>query len=271
MNTLYDHTIIYDNECPMCQAYTKVFIKTGMLDKKGREAFGLMSDNLYNIDLQRACNEIALVNRNDNTVTYGIESLFKIFGHSFPFLRRLFKRKAFKLTMARIYFFISYNRKVIVPGKFFESENSCTPSLNIKYRIAYLVFTWICTAIILHAYSELLTDLIPAGSFKRELLICGGQIVFQAAIVACFNKERLIHYLGNLMTVSFGGAILLLPILLTQNYFGGSLLLLVYFMIVGSLMFLEHMRRVKILELPIMISLSWVLYRLIVLTFIIDI
>lgn len=271
MNTLQNHTIIYDEECPMCQAYTKAFTSTGMLDKAGREAYGQMNDNRYNIDLKRASNEIALVNRNDNTVTYGIESLFKIIGHSYPIFRGVFKIKAFKFIMSRIYFFISYNRKEIAPGKFFESKSSCTPSLNLKYRIAYLVFTLVCTAIVLHAYSELLVDFVPASSFKRELLICGGQLVFQGAIVACFKKERIIHYLGNLMTVSLGGAILLLPILLTQNYFGGSFLSLVYFMVVVLLMFLEHMRRVKILELPMVISLSWILYRLIILAFIIEI
>ena len=41
METLRDHTIIYDDECPMCNIYTRAFVKHGLLDKKGRKGFHL--------------------------------------------------------------------------------------------------------------------------------------------------------------------------------------------------------------------------------------
>lgn len=264
MKTLKNHTIIYDDECPMCNLYTSAFLHTGMLDKSGREAFSNIKSSGYNLDIKRASNEIALVNKNDNTVTYGIHSLFLIIAHRFPFFNILFERRFFQFLMQKLYFFVSYNRKVIVPGKKFEAYNSCTPSLNIKYRLAYIVFAWAVTSLILFYYSNLLGSFIQDGSVSRELLICGAQVFFQGAVVGYFNKSRVIHYLGNLMTVSLGGAILLLPMLLFSKLTSSHTLFLTYFMIVVSLMLVEHIRRVKILELPLIISVTWVLYRVLV-------
>lgn len=89
MKTLKDHVIIYDDECPMCILYTRQFVKTGMLDKDGRVPFANVDALNVPVDKQRACNEIALVNTVNGEVTYGMQSLFKIIGHSFPMLNGL--------------------------------------------------------------------------------------------------------------------------------------------------------------------------------------
>jgi len=43
MKTLQNHILIYDNEYPMCNIYSKGFMKAGMLDENGREAFTELS------------------------------------------------------------------------------------------------------------------------------------------------------------------------------------------------------------------------------------
>lgn len=265
MKTLKDHTLIYDDECPLCNTYTKAFIRMDMLDKEGREKFSEIENNPYGLDLQRSRNEIALVNKKDHSITYGIYSLFKIIGNNFPILKPLLNFKPFQYLMSHFYFFISFNRKVIIPGKTFEAPNSCTPSLNIGYRFSYLIITWLSTSIILYHYSRLLFDFIPHSNFYRELLISGGQIVFQAFIIYFINKKKILHYLGNLMTVSMAGAILLIPMFVINYFISSEIFFLSYFIIVDGLMFLEHARRVKILLLPFLISITWVLYRILVL------
>lgn len=79
-------------------------------------------------------------------------------------------------------------------------------------------------------------------------------------------------YLGNMMTVSLFGALLLLPMLLIGSLWSGipSWLFLTYFMAVVAVMLLEHARRMKILELGWWPSISWVLYRVIVLILIVS-
>jgi hypothetical protein len=268
MKTLTDRTIIYDDECPMCKEYTKAFVKAGMLDVHGREAYTEVVNNLPYVDWKRAKNEIAMINRKDNSVLYGVDSLTAILGHSVPVLKPLFKLRAFDKLLRLLYFFISYNRKVIAPGKVFEGRNTCTPDVSYTYRWAYIIFAWLMTSIVLVFYFRLAVPLVPESSFIREFMVCGGQIIFQGSIVAITKRDRWIHYLGNVMTVSLGGALLLTPMFLLTGLITSNLFYVGYFMIVVGLMFLEHIRRVKILELPWFISATWVLYRFLVLPFI---
>lgn len=133
MPTLKNHLILYDAECPLCTLYTRAFTKTGMLDSNGRAPYQTALNPTTQtlnptapkipsqapacplVDLQRAVNEIALVDTTTGTVTYGIESLFKVIGHSFPLFRPLFSWRPFIRIMRKVYAFISYNRKVIIP------------------------------------------------------------------------------------------------------------------------------------------------------------
>ena len=266
MKTLEDHTILYDDECPMCSKYTQAFVKTGMLDNNGRHAFTeAYACNLPHVDWNRARNEIAVINKRDNTVQYGVDGLLDILAYNAAWLRPLFSLKPIQFLVRRLYFFISYNRKVIAPGKIVEGRNVCTPDLNYGYRWAYILFAWLVTSTTLVYYSMLLTPLIPQTNFIREFLICGGQIVVQGVVILFVKKKQCVHYLGNMMTISLGGALLLTPMLFISLWVHSNIFFLMYFMAIVALMFLEHMRRVKLLELPFFISATWVLYRLLVL------
>jgi hypothetical protein len=268
MKTLKDHVIIYDDECPMCDLYTCAFVKTKMLDKNGREAYSWIPSTLSkHVDKERARNEIALVNPKTGEVRYGIDSLFFVIAHRFPVLRFLFEWRPFRFVMKHVYSFISYNRRVIIPAEKFEAKNSCTPDLKADYRIAFLVFAWLVVSFILHAYSNLILPLIRESGFTRELLVCGGQMLFQGIVILFINKDKLLHYLGNLMAISLGGGLLLLPAimisytgLITTPYFYAG-----WFLITAGLMFFEHIRRTRILALHWSLSASWVLYRLMLL------
>ncbi|MFD2584148.1 DUF393 domain-containing protein [Pedobacter vanadiisoli] len=265
MKTLKNHVILFDNECPMCYAYTKTFVKTGMLAQDGRKAYQEMPQNICPlVDQQRAANEIALVNTETGEVTYGIQSLFKIIAYAIPFFKPLFLFGPFVYLMRKFYAFISYNRKVIIPV--IAKENTIQPTFNIHYRIAYLLLTWIITAYTLNNYAHLLTDFIPLGSNYREYLICGGQMLFQGIIILFYRKGKLWDYLGNMMTISFAGSLLLLPALVVSHHLQvNPVLFMLYFLTVAGLMFVEHLRRSKILSLGYTMSITWVLYRLIVL------
>jgi hypothetical protein len=70
------------------------------------------------------------------------------------------------------------------------------------------------------------------------------------------------------MTVSLGGAVLLAPMFLVSAFIREPLFYIAYFMMVVSIMFFEHIRRVRILELSWVLCLTWVLYRFIALYFI---
>jgi len=271
MKTLKNHLILFDGDCPMCQAYTHAFVATGMLDTTGRAAYQNGIDNVCPlIDKQRAVNEIALVDTISGEVTYGVQSIFKILGNAWPVFRPLFQFKPFGWLMSKVYAFISYNRRVIIPaneGEHFEWQ----PTFKLHYRIAYLLFSWFCVGYILTAYARLLSPAVPLGGLYREYLICGGQIVFQGIVLLLIDRKKLWNYLGNMMTISLAGSLLLLLPLGAAHLFKlAPVDAISCFIVVAGLMFLEHIRRTRLLKLGWLPTITWALYRIILLLLILS-
>ncbi|MEW5676406.1 hypothetical protein ABGT15_08840 [Flavobacterium enshiense] len=272
MKTLENQTILYDEDCPLCQTYTSAFVKTGMLDKNGRKPYGQIDEHEMNfIDTERAANEIALVDYQNKTVVYGIESLLKIIGNSFPFIEKIGKWQPVNYLLKKLYSFISYNRKVIIPSsKPNETKFNCEPSFNLKYRIFYLLVAICTTTIILFTCSEMLPQ-IPKSSYIRELALATGQIIFQSMFLIRKDWKTIVNYSGNLMTVSLYGCLLLLPILLLNQLVAiHPNIALIWFGITVVLIFMEHFRRVQLLQLPKYLCITWVLYRIIALYLILN-
>jgi predicted DCC family thiol-disulfide oxidoreductase YuxK len=265
MKTLKNYKLIFDDQCPLCQTYSKAFVLTGLLDKEGREGFQEMHEETCTlIDKKRACNEIALVNMETGEVIYGIDSILKIITLRIPILTKLFNFKPIYFLLKKLYSFISFNRKVIMPSK--NQNDTCTPDFNIKYRTFYLILTWFLTSFILYRYSIHLTEYLPKSSFGREFFICGGQIVFQSIVLMSYDKQKIYNYLGNMMSISLAGAILLVIGILMAKIaiIHSAIFFLIYFFSVVFLMFLEHLRRCKLIGLNLTPSITWVIYRLII-------
>jgi len=266
MKTLKNHTLIYDNECPMCNIYSKGFTKCGMLDESGREAFSELSENNKNlIDFNRAKNEIALVNHNKNTVVYGLDSLLLIIGNSFPVLEKIARIQPLYWFFKKLYSFVSYNRKQIVPSEKDYQEQSCVPDFNLKYRLLYFGFVVFASSYVLSAFTSKLGFGLQQN-YTRELAICLGQILWQTLFLSLYLNEKLWDYLGNMMTVSLIGTLLLIPVFI----FDFTVLFnRIYFGIVVFIMFLEHLRRCKILKLNLFPTISWMMFRMTVLVILI--
>ena len=273
MKTLINQTLLYDEDCPLCRVYTTGFIKTGMLDENGKKPYCQLSDEEQNfVDAKRASNEIALVDNENKTVIYGIDSLLKVIGFSFPWIEKVGNIKPVKYFLKKLYSFISYNRKVIIPSKIKkEIKLQCVPDFNYQYRILYIVFASIITTLILYNFSHLISTL-PKSTISRELFLAVGQIVFQSLFLLKFDKKIILNYIGNLMTVSLMGSLLLVPILILNVVLNvPELITLAWFGITVLLMLIEHLRRIKMLKLPFYLSITWVIYRIIALLIIINI
>ncbi|RCH55510.1 DUF393 domain-containing protein [Mucilaginibacter hurinus] len=269
MKTLKDHTILYDAECPVCTLYAKKLESSGALAIGSGAAYQtLQAAACPMVDRQRAANEIAMIHTRTGEVTYGIDSLFKLMANTWPNLKGLFNFKPFLWLMARVYRFFSYNRRVIVPAGNVNAF-AIQPAFKIKYRLTYLFFTWLMASCILTGYAHLLSDIMPVGGTYREYFICGGQIVFQGLIVSFYARHKKWDYLGNMMTISAGGALLLLPALVVNLFITlPALVYTLYFLGVAALMFFEHIRRTKLLALGWVLTLTWVLYRIGILLYI---
>lgn len=259
MKTLSNHTLIYDNECPMCNLYSKGFIQCGMLDENGREAFTEISaKNSDLVDFNRAKNEIALVDYNRNEVVYGLDSLLLIIGNSFPLLEKIARVPPLYWFFKKLYSFVSYNRKQIIPSAKDNTGQSCVPDFNLKYRVAYIAFVALFSAYILNLFSGKM-ELNINRNFMRELAVCLGQILWQTVFLRIYLKDKFWDYLGNMMTVSLIGTLLLIPVLFTDF---SPFFYVVYFGVVVLVMLFEHWRRCKILKFSYLPTISWVLFRI---------
>jgi hypothetical protein len=272
MKTLTNQTLLYDEDCPLCRVYTSGFIKAGMLDENGKKPYCQLSDEEQNfIDVQRASNEIALVDNENKTVIYGIDSLLKVIGFSFPWMETIGNLKPIKFFLKKLYSFISYNRKVIIPSKSNkEIKLQCIPDFSYQYRILYILFATTITTFVLYKFSNSIT-ILPKSTIARELILALGQIVFQSLLIIKFDKKTILNYTGNLMTVSLMGSLLLLPIFLLNLAVNiPEFITIGWFGITVLLMLLEHSRRIKLLELPFYLSITWVIYRIIALIIILN-
>lgn len=273
MASLSNHIILYDAECPMCRLYTGAFVKTGMLDSNGRAAYqqAEVVAACPRVNMQRAVNEIALVNKETGEVTYGVQSLFTVLSASWPVLKPLFGCSPFLAVMKKLYAFVSYNRRVIIPAAENVHSFSVQPAFHKRYRVLYLLFTWLVTSAILSLYTPLLEGVVPSFGWYGELAVCGGQLLFQGVLVRIVKPERLWSYLGNMMTISLAGALLLLPaIAISTRIPDASAGYSVYFILVAALMLVEHVRRSKLLGLGWWLTVGWVSYRIILLLFLIN-
>lgn len=270
MKTLQNHLILYDADCPMCKAYTKAFTHTGMLDDRGRASYQDMPEAACPlVDRQRAVNEIALVDTQTGEVRYGVESLFKVIGNSFPLFKPLFGFAPFVWLMKKAYAFISYNRRVIIPAP--HDVSGVQPSFRLGYRLIYLAFTWLVVGSILTVYAHHLAPMVPIGHPLREYFICGGQVIFQGVVISFYAPAKRWEYLGNMMTISLAGALLLLPVVLLAKFIALTpLICTLCFMGVAGLMFLEHIRRTKLMHLGWLLTISWVVYRVLLLAVILN-
>jgi predicted DCC family thiol-disulfide oxidoreductase YuxK len=262
MEILEDHQILFDAECPMCKLYTKAIVNAGILDDEGRVAYQeVTEESCPMVDRQRAVNEIALINHHTGEVTYGVQSLFKVMAAVMPGMRALFSFKPFVWLMTKVYAFISYNRRVIIPAPVNSDRFQLQPTFRLEYRILYIVIMSLIVGSILSAYAPLLNPIIPQGENYREYIICGGQILFQAIVIMLVKKDDIWSYLGNMMTVSFAGALLLSPLIwISKLVVVSPVIGAGWFLVVAGLMLLEHIRRCKLLGLGWVMTLTWVLY-----------
>lgn len=259
MKTLRNYTLIYDDQCPMCNIYSKGFIKTGMLDENGRQAFtDLSCKNRNLIDLKRSRNEIALINQNTNEVFYGLDSLLLLIGNSFPILEKTARIKPLHWLFKKLYSFVSYNRKQIIPSKKDDLEQACIPDFKLKYRLIYIAFAVMFSAYIFSLFSIKLR-LSFTHNFWIGFTFFIGQIIWQTLFLTYFLKDKIWDYLGNMMTVSLVEALLLIPALFFDL---NSFLTVMYFGIIIFMMLMEHLRRCNILKLNLLPTISWMLFRL---------
>ncbi len=262
---LTNHKLLIDQDCPMCSIYSSAFARVGWIDSNCALPYqSSEASTITEIDQHKACNEIALIDLESKKVRYGVDSLIAIVLQNYPKLKQIIAHPMIYKPLAILYKFISYNRKVIAPSKLTSNERTCNPDFNLAYRWAYILFVAIATAFIVNNFTA---HLFPhfgwPHNMTTEVVICLGQVTWQALAAHLIISKDRIHYLGNLSTVSMMGALILLPVTLLLNLvnFSVHVKLLLFFSVIGF-MFFEHIRRCHLLGISSWMTVSWVAYRI---------
>ncbi len=140
------------------------------------------------------------------------------------------------------------------------------------FKISAIIFCMVVTALTLNQYAQLIQHLITIKyNWRFELCMVTGMLFFQYPFLYKNNWNLKLDYYFNMLLVSLIGSLLLLPLLILNHFSNYSdTFNLLYFFTVVLIMFFDHKRRVTKLNLPSLISYTWVLYRIIILIFILN-
>lgn len=244
MKTLKNQTLLYDDDCPLCKVYTSGFIKSGMLDENGKKPYcQLSSEEESFIDVKRASNEIALVDNENKTVIYGIDSLLTVLGFSFPWMQKIGNITPVKYFLKKLYSFISYNRKVIIPGKINKNiKLQCIPEFSFKYRILFIIFIVLTSSYIFHHFKNQFSVL---EIFFSQIFV----LILQGFLLFKFFKEIILNYLGNFAVSIFCGSLLLIPFLFIKSIFEIPIIIQnLYIIAISIFVLIDIYRRILIIK-----------------------
>ena len=217
-------TLVYDNECPLCVAYTGAFVQAGLLEKEGRKNFNEVDAALLsNADSGRMHNEIPLIEHETGKVWYGIDALLEVLGTRLPLVRKIGHLTPVNWLLRKLYKLISYNRKVIVAVQ--ARDYDCSPAFNEKYRIVFLLLGLAFNSFIFTGSFALVNKTIfPAGS-SHQLQLAHYTVVAVNITVAFFlGKQKGLEYLGQVNMLAITAMLLLLPLIWMQHLLPATLL-----------------------------------------------
>lgn len=207
--------IIYDDCCPMCAAYTKAFVSTGMIEPANRKNFSTIDPALMQyIDTNRCKNEIPVLDADTKQVWYGVDALTEVLQLKIHGIKKVVAVKPVKWFADHLYKFISYNRKVIVASSKPAGNFDCTPNFNYTYRIAFLLCFLTINSLLLFP----IHDYILQNSFVK---VTSGQLTGSHFVLVCINiitgsflgKKMMLEYLGQINMLATETALLCLPLM----------------------------------------------------------
>ncbi len=254
MKTTATKAIIYDNTCPMCQAYTKVFVKFGFLEKHNRIAFTELTNQPFiaQMDLQRSKHEIPLVDFSNGETIYGLDALLFILSEKWPLIGKIIRIKPVYWFFKRLYAMVSYNRRIIVASQKQETLFDCAPDFNLKYRRVFILFAVLFSSLITWWFGTSMAHYLhihEAG--HKMLLIAGSGWVLQFILASLFMKQKTTDYFGHLATIMIVGVLLLIPGMFLSALTGYQYEIIpaASICISGGIMLWQNIRRIRHLEL----------------------
>ncbi|PPK88377.1 uncharacterized protein DUF393 [Neolewinella xylanilytica] len=198
-------TLLYDDACPMCKAYTAGFQRAGWCD---RAAFSGVGERgaAPGLDLDRARHEIPLVDPATGTVYYGLDAMTRVMAGGMPVLKPILRSPLLRMALTPLYKIITYNRRLIAGTHAPAAGFDCAPDRHVGWRWTYI------------ALMLLITGCLGLPTLFGGIAIIGG-------IVGLYLTPDRLSYLGHYATVLFLAAVALYVLPAPVAPIGASLLI----------------------------------------------
>jgi hypothetical protein len=142
---------------------------------------------------------------------------------------------------------------------------------SVLIKILSIVLCVIVTAFTLSKYAKLIQHLLNIKyNWQFELAIVIGMLIFQYPFIHKETWVIKLDYYFKMLLVSLLGSMLLWPLLLINQYaIFSDAINISYFFAVVTIMFFIHKNIVTKMKLPFYLSYTYILYRFIILLFIV--
>lgn len=211
------HLLIYDKDCPFCCWYTNLFIRNGFLQKNERIPYteAIQHPELH-FNHDKARNKIALLSTENESITYGIDSLLTIIGRKLPIIQTIGNLLPFHWLLGILYNFLSYNRKIIAAIDC-QGNCGCSPSTSYFWRFVFIGCGYWLFNFAVSLYFNHTNDLTI--NILNTFIYFISVFILQGIIFKLLGNNQLYDYLGHLSFVLIIGSFLLII-----NYFILSIL-----------------------------------------------
>lgn len=145
-------------------------------------------------------------------------------------------------------------------------------ALKVNFKKVFISLACIVfTALTLNSYAKLIKHLLSINyNWQFELLMVLGMLVFQYVFIYYKNLNVVLKYFFKLLLVSLLGSVLLWPLIIINACLAiKDIVNICYFFAVVQTMFFVHKNIVTKMQLPFYLSYTYILYRFIILIFII--
>ena len=250
------YLIVYDNHCGACNLGVNLITKMGMIKTESKVKLSAHESNdiTCNINPQRACDEMAVVNKTTKEIHYGTEGYALLLAERFPFLIKLSQNEFLINIFNPLYILFASNRRIIAPLK--TDDAKCTPTLKKSYRLFMMVFLGIFAAIITYKKGEILNN-IEIFSFLNGFKLIQVTGVGWILTGLFFKGPNRWDYWGHL-SVMAGTAIFIQSLaLIGFNYLPHIAWVIGSMLISDFLMLYMHYNRMKTMQLSQSYTLRW--------------
>ena len=185
------YSIVFDNKCAVCKTGVKALQSIGFMDlDQGIELDQFHVNSLAcNVDPERACDEMAVIDNESLDVSYGYDGYVNLLEVRHKKISKLLSKNLVKLFINPFYLFLASNRRVIAPIQ--PSSTTCSPKLKKPYRIAFLTLvaldrklrkTEYASKVDLRKYLDLVAlaticDVVPLKYLNRAFVSTGLKVM----------------------------------------------------------------------------------------------